>query len=98
MAIALLHRLQALAKSATACQQQLMQMQAIEKSATAKLAGVPNAIGDLGRVEFYCAVMLDSEAILSAIIAQSFRSRLTEPTHQLAAVHAKPMIMHLVEQ
>ena len=68
------------------------------KSATAQLAGVPNAIGDLGRVEFYCAAMLDSEAILSAISAQSLRALLTEPTHQLAAVHARPMIMHLVEQ
>ena len=98
MAIALLHHFQRLAKSATARQQQLMRRQAIVKSATAQLAGVPNASGDLGRVEHYCAAMLDSEAILSAISVQNLRARLTEPTHQLAAARARPMIMHLVEQ
>ena len=75
-----------------------MQRQAIEKSATAQFAGVLNVIGDLGRVDFYCAAMLGSEVILSGISVQNFRARLTEPTHQLAAVHARPMIMHLVEQ
>ena len=75
-----------------------MQRQAIEKSATAQLAGVLNAIGDLGRVEFYCAAMLDSGAILPAISVQSSRARLTDPTRQLAAVRAMPMIMHLLEQ
>ena len=98
MAIALLHHLQRLTKLATARQQQLMQRQAIVKSATAQLAGVPNAIGDLGRVDFYCAVMLDSEAILSGISVHDLRARLAEPMRQLAAVHARPMIMHLVEQ
>ena len=98
MAIALLHHFQRLAKSATARQQQLMQRQAIVKSATAQLAGVPNASGDLGRVEHYCAAMLDSEAILSAISVQNLCARLTEPTRQPAAVRARPMIMHLVEQ
>ena len=97
MAIALLHRLQRLTKSVTAHQQQLMQRQAIEKSATAQLAGVPNAIGDLGRVDFYCAVMLDSEAILSGISVQNLRARLAEPMHQLTAVRERPMTMHLVE-
>ena len=98
MAIALLHHFQRLTKSVTARHQHFMQRQIIVKSVTAQLAGVPNAIGDLGRVDFYCAAMLDSEAILSGISVQNLRARLTEPTHQLAAVRARPMIMHLVEQ
>ena len=68
------------------------------KSASARLAGVPNAIGDLGRVEFHCAAMIDSEAILSAISVQNLRARLAKPTHQLAEARARPMTMHLVEQ
>ena len=98
MAIALLHHFQTLTKSVTARQQHFMRREIIVKSVTAQLAGVPNASGDLGRVDFYCAVMLDSEAILSGISVQNFRARITEPTHQLAAVRARPMIMHLVEQ
>ena len=98
MAIALLHHFQTLTKSVTARQQHFMRREIIVKSVTAQLAGVPNASGDLGRVEFYCAAMLDSGAILPAISMQSSRARLTDPTRQLAAVRAMPMIMHLVEQ
>ena len=75
-----------------------MQRQAIEKSATVQFAGVLNVIGDLGRVDFYCAAMLGSEVILSGISVQNFRARPTEPTHQLAAVRARTMTMPLVEQ
>ena len=75
-----------------------MLRQTIEKSAIAQFAGVLYAIADLGRMDFYCAVMLDSKAILSGISVQNFRARPTEPTHQLAAVRARTMTMHLVEQ